>query len=69
MVRMFTTCPFKVTAAKEAGILIEDRKTGQFWHLTNQQTREFGRLILRGRRLAEQLEYRRPESPDPEAVG
>jgi hypothetical protein len=53
----FTTCPFEVTAGDRAGIVIEDRKTGQSWRLSNQQAREFGRLIGRHRRLAELAEY------------
>ncbi len=53
----FTTCPFEVIAGDKAGIVIEDRKTGQSWRLSNQQTREFGRLIGRHRRLAERAEY------------
>lgn len=52
----FTTCPFEVIAGNNAGIVIEDRKTGQCWRLSNQQTREFVRLIGRRRRLAEHLE-------------
>jgi hypothetical protein len=51
----FTTSPFEVIAADNAGIVIEDRKTGQSWRLSNQQTREFVRLIGRRRRLAEHL--------------
>jgi len=51
----FTTNPFEVIAGNDAGIVIEDRKTGQSWRLSNQQAREFGRLIGRRRRLAEQL--------------
>jgi hypothetical protein len=51
----FTTCPFEVIAGNNAGIVIEDRKTGQSWRLSNQQTREFVRLIGRRRRLAEHL--------------
>jgi hypothetical protein len=53
----FTTCPFEVIAGDKAGIVIEDRKTGQSWQLSNQQAREFGRLIGRHRRLAERAEY------------
>jgi hypothetical protein len=53
----FTTCPFEVIADDNAGIVIEDRKTGQSWRLWNQQAREFGRLIGRHRRLAELAEY------------
>jgi hypothetical protein len=53
----FTTCPFEVIAGDKAGIVIEDRKTGQSWRLSNQQAREFGRLIGRHRRLAERAEY------------
>jgi len=41
----FTTFPFEVIAGNDAGIVIEDRKTGQSWRLSNQQTREFVRLI------------------------
>ena len=48
----FTTCPFEVIASDKAGIMIEDRKTGQSWQLSNQQAREFGRQ----RRLAERRE-------------
>ena len=51
----FTTWPFEVIVGDNAGIVIEDRKTGQSWRLSNQQAREFGRLIVRRRRLAEQL--------------
>jgi hypothetical protein len=51
----FTTCPFEVIAGDNAGIVIEDRKSGQSWRLSNQQTREFVRLIGRRRRLAEHL--------------
>lgn len=51
----FTTSPFEVIAGNDAGIVIEDRKTGQSWRLSNQQTREFVRLIGRRRRLAEHL--------------
>jgi hypothetical protein len=53
----FTTCPFEVIAGDKAGILIEDRKTGQSWRLSNDQARELGRLIRRHRRLAELAEY------------
>jgi hypothetical protein len=51
----FTTCPFEVIAGDNAGIVIEDRKTRQYWRLSNQQAREFVRLIGRRRRLAEHL--------------
>jgi hypothetical protein len=51
----FTTSSFEVIAGNDAGIVIEDRKTGQSWRLSNQQAREFGRLIGRRRRLAEHL--------------
>jgi hypothetical protein len=66
----FTTCPFEVIAGNDAGIVIEDRKTGQSWRLSNQQAREFGRLIVRRRRLAEHLEVnasRRSREPKPNA--
>ena len=53
----FTNCPFQVIAGDKAGIVIEDRKTGQSWRLSNDQAREFGRLIRRHRRLAELSEY------------
>jgi hypothetical protein len=49
----FATCPFGVFAGDEGGILIEDRKSGQSWVLTNQQSRVFGRLIMRQRKVAE----------------
>jgi hypothetical protein len=52
----FTTCPLEVIAGDKAGIVIEDRVTGQSWRFSNDQAREFGRLIGRRRRLAEQLE-------------
>jgi hypothetical protein len=52
----FTICPFEVIAGDKAGIVIEDRKTGQFWRLSNDQARELGRLIRRHRRLAELAE-------------
>ena len=52
-----TTCPFEVIADDKAGIVIEDRNSGQSWRLSNQQAREFGRLIVRHRRLAERAEY------------
>ena len=52
----FTTCPFEVIAGDKAGIMIEDRKTGQSWQLSNQQAREFGRLLGQQRRLAERRE-------------
>jgi hypothetical protein len=51
----FTTCPFEVIAGDYAGIVIEDRKTRQSWRLSNQQAREFVRLIGRHRRLAEHI--------------
>jgi hypothetical protein len=51
----FTTCPFEVIAGDNAGIVIEDRKSRQSWRLSNQQAREFVRLIGRRRRLAEHL--------------
>jgi len=57
MPKYFTTCPFEVIAGDKAGIVIEDPKTGQSWQLSNQQAREFGRLMLRQRRLAEQARY------------
>lgn len=41
----FTICLFEVIAGDKAGIVIEDRKTGQFWRLSNDQARELGRLI------------------------
>jgi len=53
----FTVCPFEVIAGDQAGIVIEDRRTGQSWRLSNDQAREFGRLIGRHRRLAERAEY------------
>jgi hypothetical protein len=53
----FTICPFEVIAGDKAGIVIEDRKTGQFWRLSNDPARELGRLIRRHRRLAELAEY------------
>jgi hypothetical protein len=53
----FTTCPFEVIAGSNAGIVIEDRDTGQSWRLSNQQAREFGRLLRRHRKLAEIAEY------------
>jgi len=65
----FTTCPFEVNAGRNRGIKIEDRKTGQSWHLSNRQTRQFVRLIGDRRRLAEQLEYHRAHrepAPDPQ---
>jgi hypothetical protein len=66
----FTTCPFEVIAGKNAGIVIEDRKTGHSWRLTNRQTREFMRLIGRQGRLAEHLEeYPKYRDPDPEPDG
>ena len=52
-----TACPFEVIAGDKAGIVIEDRKTAQSWRLSNDQAREFGRLIGRHRRLAELREY------------
>jgi len=52
----FTTCPLEVIAGDKAGIVIEDRNTGRSWRFSNDQGREFGRLIGRRRRLAEQLE-------------
>jgi len=64
----FTTCPFEVIVGDSAGIVIEDRKTGQCWRLSNQQAREFGRLIVRRRRLAEHLELnasRKSREPKP----
>jgi hypothetical protein len=36
----FTTCPFEVVAGDKAGIVIEDRKTGQSWQLSNQRKRK-----------------------------
>ena len=51
----FTTLPFEVVAGNGGGIVIEDRKTRQSWRLSNDQTREFVRLIGRRRRLAEHL--------------
>ena len=66
----FTTCPFEVIVGDNAGIVIEDRKTGQSWRLSNQQTRGFVRLIGRRRRLAEHLEVsasRRSCEPKPNA--
>jgi hypothetical protein len=57
MAATFTTCPFEVIAGDKAGIVIEDRKTGQFWRLSNDQARELGRLIRRRRRQAELAEY------------
>jgi len=35
----FTICPFEIVADDKAGIVIEDRKTGQFWRLSNDQAR------------------------------
>ena len=49
----FTTLPFEVTAEKSGGIVIEERKTGQSWRLSNRESREFVRLIGRQRRTAE----------------
>ena len=57
MTLTFTTCPFKVVAGDTASIVIEDRKTGQSWRLSNDQAREFGRLLRRHRKLAELAEY------------
>ena len=53
----FTTCPFKVIVGDMASIVVEDRKTGQTWRLSNDQAREFGRLLRRHRKLAEIAEY------------
>ena len=53
MAKSFEICPFGVFARDDGGIVIEDQKSGQSWVLTNQQTRVFGRLIIRHRRLAE----------------
>jgi hypothetical protein len=53
----FTTSPFEVIAGNDAGIVIEDRKTGQSWQLSNQQAREFGQLI--GRRPGSLSTWRR----------
>ena len=53
MTLSFATCPFEVTAGKGGGIVIEDRTTGQSWQLTNDQSREFVRLIGRQRKTAE----------------
>lgn len=66
----FITCPFEVIAGTNAGIVIEDRETGQSWRLSNDQAREFGRLIVRRRRLAEHLDAnasRRFREPKPDA--
>ena len=66
----FITCPFEVIAGNNAGIVLEDRETGQSWRLSNDQAREFGRLLLRRRRLAEQLDaeaFRRFREPKPNA--
>ena len=64
----FTTCPFEVIAGNNAGIVIEDRKTGQSWRLSNRQAREFVRLIGRRRRLAEHLAANTsPKVPQTEA--
>jgi hypothetical protein len=52
-IRLLTTCPFHVTAADEGGIRIEDAKTGQSWLLTNQQTRDFARIVTGRRKIAE----------------
>ena len=65
----FTTCPFEVIAGDKAGIVIEDRKTGQSWRLSNQQAREFGHLIGRHRRLAERAEYAPSSFSKPKAGG
>ena len=51
--RLLTTPPFGVSAADNGGIRLEDRKTGQVWLLTNQETRDFARLIARRRKIAE----------------
>lgn len=70
MIITFTTCPFEVIAGDNAGIVIEDRKSGQSWRLSNQQAREFVRLIGRRRRLAEHLEAnvsRKVREPNPNA--
>ena len=53
MALSFATCPFGVFAGDEGGIVIEDRQSGQSWVLTNQQSRVFGRLITRQRKVAE----------------
>jgi hypothetical protein len=70
MVVTFTTLPFEVDAGNGGGIVIEDRKTRQSWRLSNDQTREFVRLIGRRRRLAEHLAEKRSfHKPDPEPGG
>jgi len=64
----FTTLPFDVAAGKQGGIVVEDFKTRQSWRLTNQQTREFVRLIGRQRRLAEHFaEQRKYRDSDQDA--
>jgi len=49
--------PVEVIAGNNAGTVIEDRKTGQSWRLSNEQAREFGRLgvYCSRRKLAEHL--------------
>src|SRR5215813_2819405 len=51
--RLLTTPPFGVSPADDGGIRLEDPKTGQIWLLTNQQTRDFARLISHLRKIAE----------------
>jgi hypothetical protein len=51
--RLLTTPPFGVSPADDGGIRLEDPKTGQIWLLTNQQTRDFARLISHRRKIAE----------------
>jgi len=51
--RLSTTPPFGVSAADDGGIRLEDPKTGQVWFLTNQETRDFAKIITRRRKIAE----------------
>jgi hypothetical protein len=61
--RLLTTPPFGVSPADDGGIRLEDPKTGQIWLLTNQQTRDFARLISHRRKIAEKTMVEKENLP------
>lgn len=46
-------CPFGVTVAEDAGIRMEDPKSGQSWFLSNQECRDLATMIMRRRKSSE----------------
>lgn len=61
--RLLTAPPFGVSAVDDGGIRLEDPRTGQVWFLTNQETRDFARIITRRRKIAEKAMIDKDRAP------